>query len=55
MHHFFRRKSIALISKVQCDDAVRDVSFREAAIIVICVTMGMVGGLGRLLYLVQLM
>jgi hypothetical protein len=34
---------------------MRDVSFREAAIIVICTTMGMVGGFGGLLYLVRLM
>jgi hypothetical protein len=34
---------------------MRDISFSEVAIIVICVIMGMVGGLEGLLYLVQLM
>jgi hypothetical protein len=34
---------------------MRDVSFREAAIVVICITMGIVCGFGGLLYLVRLM
>jgi hypothetical protein len=34
---------------------MREVSFIEAAMIVICVTMGLVGGFGGLLYLVMLM
>jgi hypothetical protein len=34
---------------------MRAVSFREAAVIVICVTLGIVCGFGGLFYLVRLM